>query len=208
MIGKRIYFGKTVDEAIEKGLKELGITREEAEIQILEEPSKGLFGLIGSKPAKVEIEVKVDPVKEATNFLSLILAQMGITASIQVNHRKEGIYFNISGKNLGTIIGYHGQTLDALQNLVNAVAGRYGKGRERIILDAENYREKRSKSLEELADRVVRQVLRTKQSVKLEPMSANERRIIHTHLQHRAHIVTESEGEEPHRSVVIKYKDK
>lgn len=206
-MGNRIFFGKSVEEAIERGLKEMGISREEAVVHVLEEPTKGLFGFLGSKPAKIEMGEKIDPFGKAKEFLLSVLAKMGVKADVETVKQKEGVLFNVVGERLGMIIGHHGQTLDALQNLVNAVAGRYGRGRERIILDAENYREKRKESLEELADRVVRQVLKTKESVKLEPMSANDRRIIHTHLQSKAHIKTQSEGEEPHRSIIVRYRE-
>lgn len=204
---KMIFFGKTVEEAIERGLQEMKVTKEKVTVKVLEEPVKGLFGILGSKPAKVELERIVDPIEEGKRFLLNVLKQMGFEVDIEVLHRKEAVYFNLIGDRMGILIGHHGQTLDALQYLVNAVAGRYAKGKERIILDAENYRAKRKESLEELAVRVARRVLRTKESVKLEPMNANERRIIHTRLQNEPHIFTVSEGEEPHRSVVIRYKE-
>ncbi|WP_028988434.1 RNA-binding cell elongation regulator Jag/EloR [Thermicanus aegyptius] len=204
---KMIFFGKTVEEAVERGLQEMKVTKEKVVIKVLEEPVKGLFGILGSKPAKVELERIVDPIEEGKNFLMNVIEKMGMKVDIEVFHRKEAVYFNLVGDRLGVLIGHHGQTLDALQYLVNAVAGRYAKGKERIILDAENYRAKRKESLEELAERVARKVLKTKESVKLEPMNANERRIIHTHLQNEPHILTVSEGEEPYRSVVIHYKE-
>jgi spoIIIJ-associated protein len=200
--------GKTVEEAVSLALKQLGTTKDRVTIKILEEPSKGLFGLIGSKPAKVEVEKKIDPIEEGQQFLKDIMDQMGVQAQIEIFKRDEAIYFNLVGKDIGILIGRRGQTLDSLQYLVNAVVNRYTDHYLRIILDAERYREKRKEALEELAVRLARKVAKTKQSIKLEPMSALERKIIHTRLQEDRFVETHSEGEEPYRYLVISYRHK
>lgn len=199
---------KTVDEAISKALHELQTTKDRVEIKIIEEPAKGLFGIIGSKPAVVEVEEKIDPLEEGKKFLHAIMEKMGVKGHIEVFHREEGITFNLLGNGIGIMIGHHGQTLDALQYLVNAVINRFTEEYTRIQLDAENYRSKRKTTLEELAERLARKAARTKQVVKLEPMTALERKIIHTHLQDDPYVETYSEGTEPRRYIVIAYKRK
>lgn len=201
-------FAKTVEEAVAKALHQLQATREQVHIRIIEEPSKGLFGIIGSKPAVVEVEMKVDPIEEGKKFLKSVMIQMGVDGFIEVFKREEGITLNIVGNDVGVLIGHHGQTLDALQNLVNAVVNKYTEQYTRVYVDAENYRQKRIAALEQLAERLARKVARTKQNIKLEPMTAHERKIIHTYLQNDPYVETYSEGEEPRRYLVIAYKRK
>ncbi len=197
---------KTVEEAVEKGLKELNTTRDRVEIRVIEQPSRGLLGLIGAKDAKVELERIFDPVEEAITFLHEVLDVLVPGANVVTRQEDDYIVFDISGKQLGIIIGKRGQTLDSLQYLVNLVANRYSEQYLKIVLDAENYREKRQKTLENLAERLAEKVLRTQKSVRLEPMSALERKIIHTRLQNHPDVSTYSKGEEPNRYVVIDLK--
>lgn len=202
---------KTVDEAISKALQQLETTKDRVEVKIIEEPSKGLFGLIGSKPAVVEVELKIDPIdpiEEGKKFLTSVMEKMGVKGNIEVFKREEGTTFHLVGSGIGILIGHHGQTLDSLQYLVNAVVNRHTDDYVRVLLDAENYREKRKAALEELADRLARKAARTKQLIKLEPMSAHERKIIHTRLQEDPYVDTYSEGEEPRRYIVIANKRK
>lgn len=210
---------KTVDEAISKALEQLGTTQDKVIVTVVEEATKGLFGLIGVKPAVVTVElmdepkapveeISVDPIEEGKKFLQDVMEQMGVKGFIEVFNREDTITFNLMGSGIGIMIGHHGQTLDALQYLVNAVVNRYTKDYTRIIVDAENYREKRRATLEELAERMARKATRTKQLVKLEPMNAHERKIIHTHLQDDPYVETYSEGEEPRRYLVIASKRK
>lgn len=199
---------KTVDEAISKALQQLETTKDKVKVTILEEPTKGLFGLIGTRPALIEVEKVIDPIEEAKKFLQDVTKNMDVDVKIEVFKREDAVLFNLVGKGLGLLIGHHGQTLDALQYLVNTVANRYAEGHIRIVLDAEQYRDKRKAALEELADRLARKVARTRQAIKLEPMSAHERKIIHTHLQDDPYVDTYSEGEEPHRCIVISLRKK
>lgn len=200
---KAVATAKTIEDAVQKALLELGVPREKASIRVLEEPSRGLFGLIGVKDAKVEVEFHFDPVLEGRNFLQDVLTNMKVDARVESRPNEEGMLFDIQGTNLGMIIGRRGQTLDSLQYLVNVVANRHADKHVRITLDAENYRLRRKETLEQLADRVAKKALSTKQSVRLEPMSAAERKVIHAFLQKRQDVVTFSEGEEPNRYIVI-----
>ncbi|MEW9672338.1 RNA-binding cell elongation regulator Jag/EloR [Ammoniphilus sp. 3BR4] len=197
---------KTVDEAIALALKQLNAEKNQVTVTILEEPTKGFFGLIGARLAKLEVERKIDPVDEAKTFLQDILTAMNVTASIEVKKEKDAILFNIVGEDLGIIIGRRGQTLDSLQFLVNTVGNKHSESYLRIVLDAENYRLKRRQTLEQLADRLAHKAIKTGQVVKLEPMPSHERKVIHTFLQDRKNISTYSEGEDPNRYIVIQSK--
>lgn len=204
---KVVATAKTIDDAVQKALQELGVPREKVSIRVLEEPSKGLFGLIGTRDAKVEVEYSVDPIAQGRDFLTEVLRDMQVEASVETRQVEEGILFDIQGKNLGVIIGRRGQTLDALQYLVNVVANRQVDKHLRIVLDAENYRLRRKETLEQLADRIAQKALQMRRNVRLEPMSAAERKVIHAFLQKRADVFTFSEGEEPHRYIVVAPKE-
>jgi spoIIIJ-associated protein len=206
-VKKVVATAKTVDDAVQKALLELGVPRDKVNVRVLEEPSKGLFGLIGVRDAKVEVEYNVDPVGQGLEFLQDVLRNMKVDARVETRHTEDGILFDIQGTNLGIIIGRRGQTLDSLQYLVNVVANRHVDKHVRIVLDAENYRTRRKETLERLADRTARKALQSKRMVRLEPMSAAERKVIHAYLQKRADVVTYSEGEEPHRYIVIAPKE-
>ncbi|SDN96176.1 RNA-binding cell elongation regulator Jag/EloR [Alkalicoccus daliensis] len=195
--------GKTVEEAILQGLEKLEAAKDDVNIHIIEEPQKGLFGLIGGKPAVVELVRKPDPVKEGLTFLRETIDKMGVAASVEKEEREEGLYFNITGKEIGVLIGKRGQTLDSLQYLVNLVANKQSESYLRIHLDAEGYRARRKEALEVLAHRLSKKSQRTKQEVRLEPMNAHERKIIHTALQHDTSVKTYSDGQEPNRRIII-----
>lgn len=197
---------KTVDEAVSLALAQLNATKDQVTVTILEEPSKGFFGLIGARQAKLEVEKKIDPIQEAKSFLLDVLHNMNIQADVLIQKRSDYLIFEIVGEDLGIVIGRRGQTLESLQLLVNTVANRYSESFIRILLDAENYRQKRKVTLEQLADRLAEKVLRTGQQVKLEPMNSQERKIIHSRLQDRTKISTYSEGKDPHRYIVIHVK--
>lgn len=197
---------KTVDEAIAMALGQLNAEKNQVTVTILEEPSKGFFGLIGAKPAKLEVELNIDPLQEAKTFLQDMLAAMNVQASIEVKKTKEHVLFEIIGEDLGIIIGRRGQTLDSLQLLVNTVGNKHSNSYLRIVLDAESYRLKRKQTLEQLADRLAQKALKTGQIVKLEPMPSHERKVIHSFLQERKNINTFSEGQEPNRYIVIQAK--
>lgn len=144
--------------------------------------------------------------KKGKQFLDDMLSQMGLSVMIEKMTTQDKIIFQIHGEELGILIGKHGQTLDAIQYLTNLVAHKEVNGHCHIVVDVENYRSRREETLQVLAKRLASKVKRTRQKVSLEPMNAFERKLIHTALQNDAHIVTDSEGEEPYRHVVISYK--
>lgn len=199
--------GKTIDEAIELALAELEINRERIDYEVLEVPSKGLFGFIGSKLAKVRVTVRpVDPIEAAKQFLISIFETMNIAVAMEKMTQDDHVVINLHGDDLGVLIGKHGQTLDALQYLTNLAANRDADERIRIILDVEDYRKRRAETLSRLAMRLADKVKRRGERVVLEPMSPQERKIIHMALQNDYRIVTYSEGDEPYRKVVIALK--
>lgn len=199
--------GKTVDEAIEAGLNKLQVPRDRVDVTVLEQPSKGLFGLLGAKDAKVELVVKPDAVEEAIAFLHEIASTMKLDIQVERQHAADGVTLQLSSRDdIGVLIGRRGQTLDALQYLVNIAVHRIGESHVRIILDAENFRERRRKTLEELASRLADKAIRTGRDVMLEPMPSHERKIIHTYLQDHPKVKSYSKGEEPNRRIVIGHK--
>lgn len=205
-MNKLIVEAKTVEEAVEEALGRLKATRDQVRISVLEEPRRGWFGLFGARPAKVQVEriaSTVNPVEQGLRFLTEVLSTMGLSLEVEVRKEQESVTFDLRGEQLGLVIGRRGQTLDALQYLVNIVANRGAETRQRIILDAGGFRERRRKTLQGLADRLARQVLRTGKEVRLEPMSPADRKVIHTRIQAVEGLTTYSEGEEPERRVVI-----
>lgn len=198
---------KTVESAVETALKELQVSREDVEVEVLEEPSKGLFGLIGSRMAKVRVTVKKTAEDLAVEFLTNVFRNMGL--SVNMNCKTDNGYINISikGTRLGILIGRRGETLDALQYLTNMAVNRKTEKRVNIILDVEGYRKRREETLNRLARRLAEKVKRTGNKVMLEPMNPHERRIIHTALQNNMDVTTYSEGEEPYRKVIIALKN-
>lgn len=197
-------YGKTVESAIQSGLDQLGVKRDRVEVEVLEQSSKGLFGLIGSRDAKVQLTLIPDPVEEARNLLTDVIAAMNIDADIhQTEDEDSNVVFQLSGGDMGMVIGRRGQTLDALQYLLNVVANRHAKQHIRIVLDAENFRARRRETLERLADRLAGRVIKTHREILLEPMSPQERRIIHAYLSDHPKVRTFSKGDEPNRRIVI-----
>lgn len=279
---------KTVEAAVEEGMKQLGITRAEAVVHVVEKPSTGLFGLLHKKMAVVDIsapEIPAEPeetpeapaaeetrtdeapaeapaaepaepkaeepaaaseaepeetgeetpaepeeaqaeevpeekeeekpfdpeeqkkvAEEARKFLENVFRGMHLPVIMECMMNEERILFSLHGEGLGILIGKHGQTLDALQYLTNLAAGKAAHGRYFVMLDVENYRERRKDTLEALAKRLAGKVKRTGEPVKLEPMPAGERRIIHLALQDDDAVITESEGEAPYRYITIRRK--
>jgi len=194
---------KTVELATEEALKALGVTKDEVEIQVLDEGSKGgLFG-IGAKPARVKVTRKADPEKMVKSFLREVLLSMGLRTDIETKLKDKRIYVNFIGESMGILIGKRGQTLDSLQYLTNLVINGKGIRDINVILDTGNYRKRRKDTLESLARNIARKVRDKRQNVKLEPMSRFERHIIHTTLQNERNVRTYSEGNEPHRYVVV-----
>ncbi|MDK2817331.1 MAG: spoIIIJ-associated protein [Moorella sp. (in: firmicutes)] len=195
--------GKTVEEAIEAALRSLGTKREEVEIYILEEGSKGFLGLLGSRQARVKVVLPDSPEKVINDFLTRVLKAMNIEADIEIRQREGYFFVSFHGKELGILIGRRGDNLDALQYLCNLAVNRVLKNKVKIILDVEGYRKRREQTLINLARRLSARVKATGKRIVLEPMNPQERRVIHTALQNDNEILTFSEGQEPNRKIVI-----
>ena len=195
---------KTVDEAVTDAVVELGLTSDQGEIEILDEGSKGRLGLFGSKMARVRVTKKVDLKNIAENFLKELLQAMDISSQITMTEEdKSTLAINLEGEEMGVLIGKRGQTLDAIQYLTSLVVNKYSDHYIRIKMDTEDYRNRRRKTLEALANNLAMKVKKTGKKFTLEPMSSNERRIVHSTLQKYKFIETYSEGEEPFRRVII-----
>ena len=194
--------GKTIDEAIDAALAELGRSREDVTIEIVKMPSKGIFG-IGAKDAIVRVSAEDSATAYAMEFLTNIFKKFELDVTIRAIEGDEFITLDLVGKDLGLLIGRRGETLDALQYLTNLTVSRHFEDRNKFILDVEGYRAKREETLERLAKKLAERVKESGKNMSLEPMSPYERRIIHTVLQSDDHVRTFSEGEEPYRKVVI-----
>ena len=225
--------GKTTNEAIEKGLKELNVSRKMVDIKVLDNDDKrSFFSILTPRVVKIEmtlredIEVKeekttIRPKKEIIlseeeqetasknieEFLNELKKELPEDTQYSIKKDKTAIYVEINSPNLGFLIGYRGETLYAFQNILTAVAGKGLENRIRVILDVEGYKAKREKTLEDLAEKVAKTVIKTRKPIKLEPMQAYERKIIHSKLQKNDKVETNSIGEEPYRRIVISLKN-
>ncbi len=221
--------GNNYDEAVKDALNKIGLTKEQVSIELIEEPKKRFFSILEHKQVKVRVTEaeKVEPKKEvskvreikeapeeavelakknATEFLKEYFEKMGVNLNIDTKYEDKILQINVTGENAGIIIGYRGETLEALQLLVSTMVNRKKEDYVKILIDVEGYRKKRVKVLEELAAKVAQTVVSKRRSVTLEPMVPFERRIIHTALQNHPKVKTESIGEEPYRKVVISLK--
>lgn len=199
--------GKTVEEALKNALEQLKLTKDKVDVEIIDEGSKGLFNLIGTKPAKIKVTKKVDCVDSAKQFLNDVLKSMNIEANIDIKEENDTININLFGPKMGLVIGYRGETLDSLQYLVSLVVNKnHDNPYKRVVLDAENYRSKREETLVKVAQKTAYKVRKSGRLYKLEPMNPYERRVIHSALQEYSDIKTYSEGEEPFRRIVISLK--
>ena len=226
---RHIYEGKTSTEAIEKGLKDLGLKKSDVEvISVEDEEKRSFFSILEPRVVKVELKIKENIKKEdkkivtakekremseeainkakqnLSEFLNVFLKQISeeeLTYNIEDD--KYYIYVNIEGEKTNSLIGYRGENLNALQTLLGAISNKNIEEKTRVILDISGYREKRKKVLEELAEKVSKTVIKTRKKVTLEPMSAYERKIIHIKLQNHPKVTTESVGEEPNRKIVV-----
>lgn len=198
--------GKTVDEAVNDAVKALGVTKDEVNVTVLEQGTKGIFG-IGAKLARVSVALKFNPEKASKEFLREVAASMNVIVEIKTELVDRNLNIEIIGDNVSVFIGKHGQTLDALQYLVNLVVNKGEAPYVNVNLDTANYRKKRKETLENLAISLAKKVKQTKRKIVLEPMSSYERRIIHSALQNDRYVETYSEGEEPYRNVVVSLKN-
>ena len=219
--------GKTTNEAIENGLKELNVSKDMVDVKFLEEEKRSFYNILAPRVVKVELTVKekVEEKKEEKEkiqkkfnenkeeinagleeikkfFNKFLNKEITYSAEIKEND----IYVEISGENVNYLIGYRGENINAMQTILSSIANKKSTSKIRVYLDIEGYREKRTKTLEELAEKISRTVIRTRKAITLEPMTAYERKIIHTKLQNHPKVKTFSKGEEPYRKVVITLK--
>lgn len=199
--------GKNVEEAVKSALLELGLKKEQVDIQVIEEGNKGFLG-IGLKEAKVLVVEKNIIKERATEFLNSVFSNMRLDANINFEEYDGSLKINIEGDNMGILIGRRGETLDALQYLVSLVVNKGDAEFVRVSIDTENYRKKREQTLIQLAKKLADRVMKYRRSITLETMSSNERRIIHATLQNNKMISTYSVGEEPNRKVVIAFNNR
>ena len=223
--------GKTTNEAIENGLKQLRVSRDRVEIKVLEnEQKRSFFSILAPRVVKVEMKLKEDKIEKRENktkkiielsqeeqdkaeenvkkFLEELLKELPENTTYEIKKDKTGLIINILNENLGYLIGYRGETLYSFQNILSAIAGKGINKKVRVILDIEGYKAKREKTLEDLALKVAKTVIKTRKPIKLEPMQAYERKIIHSKLQKNPKVKTESVGEEPHRRIIISLNNK
>lgn len=198
------FTGKTVDEAIENGLRHFGITKEDAEITVVSEEVKGLFGKV-KKDAVVDVKSTLHGGKRAIKFLDGLFDLMGIVAKAQLKDEDdaEKTVIEIITDASPAVIGYRGEVLDALQSMAGAVANIDNEEYKRVVVDCEGYRAKREETLIRLANKLADKAVRFGRDVALEPMNPYERRIIHSALSENKNVTTASEGKEPNRHVVI-----
>lgn len=229
MENKIIAEGKTTNEAIENGLKILKVSKNKVNIKVLEnEDKRSFFNILTPRVVKVELtlkepkdqekEIRVRKEIELTaeeqekafenveKFIKEFIKKTSDNIEYTIEKEKEGLKVNLNSDNIGYLIGYRGETLYAMQNILSTIAGKGIDNRVRVILDIGEYKTKREKALEELAMKVAKTVIRTGKSIKLEPMRAYERKIIHSKLQENDKVETNSIGEEPYRRIVISLK--
>ena len=219
--------GKTTNEAIEKGLKELKVSKDMVEVKVIEEEKRSFYNILAPRVVKVELTLKETQetekenkekkerkvnkneneinvaVEEINEFLNKFLKD-GITYKTEIKEYE--IYVDIQGEDVNHLIGYRGENINSFQTILTAIANKKSTAKIRVYLDIAGYRGRREKTLEELAEKIARTVVRTRKPVTLEPMTAYERKIIHTKLQTHSKVETISKGEEPYRKVVIKLK--
>ena len=204
------FSAKTVDDAITAACEKLGVTSDKLDYEVIEEGAAGFLG-IGSKQAVIKAAVAVvesSKEEKAKNFLKEVFAAMNMAVNVEASYdeAEKTMSVDLSGEDMGVLIGKRGQTLDSLQYLVSLVINKGNDDYIRVKVDTEDYRERRKTTLENLAKNIAFKVKRTKHSVSLEPMNPYERRIIHSALQNDKYVTTHSEGEEPYRHVIVSMK--
>ena len=217
-----IKTGKTVDEAIEAALSELGCTKEEATIEVVDEGTEGGFLGLGRKDAEVKVTVNSDeaaPAEKAEasddtyygddeSFVAEVLSGIGIHGNMDSYREDDTIFISVTGSDCGAAIGRHGETLEAISYMTNLIANKHSEQRVHVYLDVGGYRKHREQVIKGLADKAVSRVRRSGRKVVMEAMSPAERRIVHSYLQEVKGVTTHSEGVEPNRCVVVTPEDK
>ena len=201
------FSAKTVSDAVTEACQKFVVTSDKLDYVVVEEGSTGFLG-IGAKPAVIKAKVKGNAADAAKDFLKEVFDAMDMVVVIDTKYDEESrnLTIDLSGDEMGVLIGKRGQTLDSLQYLVSLVVNKEAEDYIRVKVDTEDYRKRRKDTLENLAKNIAYKVKRTKRSVSLEPMNPYERRIIHSALQNDRYVTTHSEGEEPFRRVVVTLK--
>lgn len=194
---------KSVDEAVSGALVELGVARDMVDVEIIDEGSKGLFGILGGKDAKVVVTLKYSPESAAKAFLDELFFGMGINVGVNTSLDGDKLSIDLEGEDMGIVIGKRGETLDSIQYLTSLVVNRAKESYVKVTIDSENYREKRKEALENLARRIIDKVVKSGRRYIFEPMNPYERRVIHAYIQNDDKVHTYSIGEEPNRKVVV-----
>ena len=198
---------KSQEEAVKKALLDLNVSEEDIEVVELEAPSKGFLGFIGSKEGLYEITVIERETDVAKSFIETLLKNAKVNADVEVKQEDNLIKVNIKGDEAACLIGRRGDTLHSIQFLTGLALNKINKdSHTRVLVDIENYREKREESLIRYANKMAREVAKTKKTKKLDYMNPYERRIIHSALQNDRYVITYSEGTDPYRRLVIEYK--
>jgi spoIIIJ-associated protein len=197
---------KSVQEAIDTALMDLNAKREDVEVEILDEGAKGIFGLIGTKQARVKVTLKETSGEKAKKFILDLFSKMKVNADVLVEENDDSVLIKIEGDDIGIVIGRRGETLDSLQYLTSLVINKSKEDYKRVVIDIENYRQKREDTLVKLANRLADRVMKYKKNITLEPMNPYERRVIHSSLQNHKYVQTYSIGDEPNRKVIITLK--
>ena len=200
---------KTVEDAITQASLQLGVSSDRIQYEVVEKGSAGVLGgLFGSKPAVIRAK-KIETVDDkAVYFLNSVFDAMGLAVDVEVkmNEEEKEMDVNLTGEEMGLLIGKRGQTLDAVQYLASLVVNKENGGYTRVVMDAENYRAKREQTLVSLANRLAGKVERSERKITLEPMNPYERKVIHSTLQNHPSVTTRSEGKDPYRRVIIEKK--
>ncbi|MBM4761726.1 RNA-binding cell elongation regulator Jag/EloR [Bacillus sp. B15-48] len=195
--------GQTVEAAVESALAQLNTSKDQTEIQIVDEGKKGFLGIFGSRPAVVKVTMKMDPIEEAVTYLKQVAKGLGAPIEVEMKQEGKQIQLILTGEKIALLIGKRGQTLNSLQYLTQLVINRHANQFFNVILDAEDYRTRRNETLMQLAERLAQKAVRTGREVALEPMPAYERKVIHTALMGNKKIKTYSNGADPYRHIVI-----
>jgi spoIIIJ-associated protein len=200
------FEGKTLADAITNASVALGVASTDLKYEVVTEGSTGFLGMF-AKPAVITVQPKADMTERAKEFLERLFAAMKVETEIKAQMEdEENMSIELSGPDMGILIGKRGQTLDSIQYLTSLYVNKESESYIRVKIDTENYRDRRKETLETLAKNIAYKVKRTRKSVYLEPMNPYERRIIHSALQNDKYVCTKSEGEEPYRKVVVMLK--
>ena len=196
--------GQTLDDAIQSALEQLNMSKDRVDIEVIDEGKKGMFGIFGAKRAIVKVSIKEDPIEQAENYLKEITRSFADDIQIEIKQEQNNVTFDLSGEKIAMVIGKRGQTLNAIQHLVQVMLNRHSTDFYRIVVDAEGYRARREETLKQLASRLADKAIKIKRNVTLEPMPSYERKVIHSMLQDNPKVETHSDGSDPNRFVVIK----